>query len=205
MEIGIKMEKASFQIHFSCRNTPHRVYCLCACRHIGRKAVYFMEYSLGQKISELRRASNITQEKLAEKMGVSPQAVSKWETGQTCPDIMLLRDLSATLGVTVDELLSPQKIDHAVLVPDERRKKAEDMLLRVVIHSAEGDDIKLNLPLSLLTALIEAGISPDSFASGSALKNVDFDKIIRLAQAGVAGQLIEIKDADGDTISISLE
>lgn len=39
----------------------------------------FMEYSLGRKIAELRRKANLTQEALAEKMGVSAQAVSKWE------------------------------------------------------------------------------------------------------------------------------
>lgn len=197
---------ASLQISFFTPNCTVQVYIAFAPAGAEAERLFIiMECSLGQKIAELRRTANITQEILAEKMGVSPQAVSKWETGQSCPDIMLLKNLSATLGVTVDELLSPKKIDHAVLVPDAQRKKSEDMLLRIVIHSSEGDDIKLNLPLLLLTTLIEAGFGPDSFPSGSALKNVDFDKIIRLAQAGVAGQLIEIKDAEGDIISISLE
>ena len=53
-----------------------------------------MEYTIGKKISELRRERNMTQEDLAEAMGVSSQAVSKWETELSCPDIMTLSPLA---------------------------------------------------------------------------------------------------------------
>lgn len=59
---------------------------------------------LGKKIKELRRKNNITQERLAEEMKVSPQAVHKWESGKTMPDIALLPELSVFFGVTIDEL-----------------------------------------------------------------------------------------------------
>lgn len=165
-----------------------------------------MECTLGQKIAELRRTANITQEILAEKMGVSPQAVSKWENDQSCPDIMLLRDLAGTLGVTVDELLSPQKLDRAVLLPQEQRKKADDMLLRIVIYSSKGDSLKINLPFLLITSLVEAGVDLSGLTDkGKALKNIDWNEILHLVEAGVAGQLLEIQDADGDHISISVQ
>ena len=59
---------------------------------------------LGNKIRELRLKKSATQEQLAKQLHVSAQCVSKWETGVTMPDIQLLPELSACLGVTIDEL-----------------------------------------------------------------------------------------------------
>ncbi len=59
---------------------------------------------MGKQIRALRLHKNLTQEKLAEKLLLSPQAVSKWENGQALPDITLLPGLSAQLGVSIDEL-----------------------------------------------------------------------------------------------------
>ena len=56
-------------------------------------------------IRRLRRERGLTQEALAQAIGVSPQAISKWETGQTMPDITLLLPLSKELGIGVNELL----------------------------------------------------------------------------------------------------
>ena len=57
------------------------------------------------KIKKLRKEKDMTQEQLAEYMGVSPQAVSRWETGATCPDIFALPSLAELFGISVDELL----------------------------------------------------------------------------------------------------
>lgn len=59
---------------------------------------------LGKNIAALRKAQGMTQEALAQKLGVTFQAVSKWETGQSCPDITMLPELSDLLGVSIDEL-----------------------------------------------------------------------------------------------------
>lgn len=64
------------------------------------------EITLGQRIAELRRQKGLTQEALAEALGVTPPAVSKWENSVTCPDILLLPSLARMLGVTVDALLT---------------------------------------------------------------------------------------------------
>ena len=61
---------------------------------------------IGAFIAVARRARNLTQQQLAEKLGITNRAVSKWETGQGLPDIVLLPDLAAALGVTVDALLA---------------------------------------------------------------------------------------------------
>lgn len=60
---------------------------------------------LGQKIADLRKKDNLSQEELAEKMHVSRQAVSKWESNQSIPDIEKIVDLSELFGVTTDYLL----------------------------------------------------------------------------------------------------
>ena len=61
--------------------------------------------TLGRRIARLRLEHGMTQERLADLMNVSAQAVSKWENNQSYPDIMLLPELSRVFGVTVDELL----------------------------------------------------------------------------------------------------
>jgi len=59
---------------------------------------------LGIRIAQLRREKNLTQEEFATKLGISPQAVSKWETGMGCPDISLLPTIATELDITMDEL-----------------------------------------------------------------------------------------------------
>lgn len=59
---------------------------------------------IGKKIRDLRIAKGITQEILAEVLSVTPQAVSKWETGSASPDIQLLPEMAVYFGVTIDEL-----------------------------------------------------------------------------------------------------
>ena len=63
-------------------------------------------YVTGAVIKRLREMKNLTQIELAEKIGVSSKAVSKWETGKGLPDISLIEPLSFALGVSVMELMS---------------------------------------------------------------------------------------------------
>ena len=59
---------------------------------------------LGKQIYELRRKANLSQDQLAEKVGVSRQTISKWELGETAPDIKQAQVLSQVFGVSLDEL-----------------------------------------------------------------------------------------------------
>ena len=54
-----------------------------------------MNQTLGSRIAELRRKKNMTQEELAAELGVTPQAVSKWENDLSCPDITLLPPMNS--------------------------------------------------------------------------------------------------------------
>ena len=60
--------------------------------------------SLGNKISDLRKKENLSQEKLAEKLGVTRQTISKWELGETAPDILQAKELAKIFNVSLDEL-----------------------------------------------------------------------------------------------------
>lgn len=68
---------------------------------------------IGEKIKELRKAQDVTQEKLADYLNISYQAVSKWENGLALPDITLLPQLANFFGVTVDELLGVTKPEQS--------------------------------------------------------------------------------------------
>lgn len=68
-----------------------------------------MKKTLGMMIAELRKEKGMTQLELAEKMGVTDKAVSKWERDLSCPDINSLPNLAEILGVTVDELMQIKK------------------------------------------------------------------------------------------------
>ena len=61
---------------------------------------------IGAFIAEKRRQHGLTQQQLAGRLNISFQAVSKWENGTACPNIELLAELAAVLGVTADELLA---------------------------------------------------------------------------------------------------
>lgn len=63
-----------------------------------------MKLTIGENIRNYRRKQDLTQEELAERLGVSYQSVSRWENGATYPDIELLPAISKLLGITVDKL-----------------------------------------------------------------------------------------------------
>lgn len=62
--------------------------------------------NIGKNIKSFRRRSGFTQAYLAGRLGISVQAVSKWETGTSLPDIMLLPEIARVFGVSIDELFS---------------------------------------------------------------------------------------------------
>ncbi|MDE6292360.1 MAG: helix-turn-helix domain-containing protein, partial [Bacilli bacterium] len=61
--------------------------------------------SLGEKISELRKREAMSQEELAEKVGVARQTISKWELEETAPDIKQAQELSKIFHISLDELV----------------------------------------------------------------------------------------------------
>lgn len=164
-----------------------------------------MNESIGNRIAKFRKAKGMTQEDLANQLGVSSQAVSKWENDASCPDISLLPQLCKVLGVTTDELLTG-KNDEVKLVPVEQRKSLDALTLRIKVDSAQGDKVRVNLPMSLVKVGLEMGMDMSSSVSGMEnLKNVDLGKVLELVEHGLIGKLVEVESAEGDTVEIVVE
>ena len=164
-----------------------------------------MNETMGNRIAKYRKAKGMTQEELANAMGVSSQAVSKWENDASCPDISLLPQLSKVLGISTDELLTG-KHDEVKLVPAEERKSMDELTLRIKVDSADGDKVRINLPMSLVKIGLEMGVDISGNMSNSAsMKNIDMQKIIDLVERGVIGKLVEVESADGDIVEVVVE
>lgn len=164
--------------------------------------------TLGKRIAALRRDKALKQDELAELLNVSPQAVSKWENDQSCPDISLLPELSRILGVTVDELLSGKsdELTPAVrMLPEEKRKDIKDMMFRITVDSAEGDKVRVNLPMGLVLIALETGMEMPQISGNDALKSIDLRKVVEMVNKGAVGNLIEVDSANGDTVRIFVE
>ncbi len=167
-----------------------------------------MNQSLGGRIAELRRKKNMTQEELAAELGVTPQAVSKWENDLSCPDITLLPQLARLFGVTIDELLGNQNQPETTLLPEEQRKPLKDMIFRIYVNTKEGDKVRVNLPMALVQVALQMGMQMPQVsgsAAGEALKNIDIAQLVALVEQGVIGKLVEVETADGDTVEIYVE
>ena len=161
--------------------------------------------TLGEKIGSLRREKGYTQEEFAEKLGVSPQAVSKWENDISCPDIMLLPEIAKQFNVTVDHLLGCEPENPVQLVPQENRRKLEDLMLRIIVDSNDGDKVRVNLPMLLIKTGIECGMNISQVSGKDSLKDVDFNQILSMVENGLIGKLIEVDSGDGDHVQIVVE
>lgn len=73
---------------------------------------------IGSKISAMRKERGLTQKVLAEKLHVSDKTVSKWETGTHFPDIAIMEDLAAALGISVVELLGLEKASSEEMITE---------------------------------------------------------------------------------------
>lgn len=166
-----------------------------------------MEMTIGKRIAVLRREKNLKQDDLAQMLEVSPQAVSKWENDQTCPDISLLPKLAKILGVSVDELLSgKQELQPVVtLVPEDQRKDIKDMMLRIVVDSSDGDKVRVNLPMALVQLAMEMGMEMPQVSGNDVLKGIDWSQVMDLVRHGAMGNLVEVESADGDIVRIFVE
>ena len=163
--------------------------------------------TIGNRISKYRKAKSLTQEDLAGKLGVSSQAVSKWETDASCPDISAIPQLCKILGITTDELLTG-KTEEVKLVPPAERKTLEDLTLRIKVLSSRGDKIRCNVPMTLVKLALEIGVDvvPNVGGEhGDMMKSIDMEKVVKMVEQGLIGKLVEVESADGDVIEVVVE
>ncbi|MBE6865863.1 MAG: helix-turn-helix transcriptional regulator [Ruminococcaceae bacterium] len=87
--------------------------------------------TLGSMIATLRKEHNMTQLQLAEKMGVTDKAVSKWERDLSCPDVASLPRLAELFGITVDEMLQVKETTRSQPA-ENKTEKIMDIVLKAV-------------------------------------------------------------------------
>lgn len=159
-----------------------------------------------ERFVRLRKENNLTQEDVANKLGISPQAVSKWENGISMPDISLLVDIASMFNVSVDTLLGKETENHEVtLSNNENKRPIEKMALRLFINSNDGDVVKINIPVPLLKIALETGMKAPQINGKANLENIDFKQIYNLIEQGVIGELMTVDAKDGDKIRIVVE
>lgn len=163
-----------------------------------------MANTVGTRIAENRKKMGITQEQLAEAMGVSFQAVSKWENDFSCPDITLLPGLADYFHITIDELLRGQT-NKVVQIDPQNKPDMNKLIMKICVDSADGDHIRVNLPLSLIKMGLEIGMQVPQISGNETLKNLDFEAILRAAESGVIGKIVEVRSAEGDIVDIVIE
>ena len=85
---------------------------------------------IGKYIAENRKKKNMTQEQLAEKLGVTSKTISRWENGNYMPDISLLKPLSEELGITLNDLLSGEKVEKG-----QYQEKLEENIINTIDYT----------------------------------------------------------------------
>lgn len=117
-----------------------------------------MKTPIGEKICECRKARALTQEQLGAKLGVSAQAVSKWECGESYPDILMLPQLCELFGVSADALLEvPPAIKNRSMVQDFCTYAAEKGKNETVMALMS----KLDAPCDSAAPVSTVSFSPD--------------------------------------------
>ena len=103
------------------------------------------EETLGRRIAAHRKRLGLTQDSLAEQLGVTAQAVSKWENDQSCPDIAMLPKLAEIFDVTIDALLGMEKKQE--MLPAEEMEEVQETQIEM-----PGRKIGIGIALWLLLA-----------------------------------------------------
>ena len=100
---------------------------------------------IGKFILKLRKEKNMTQQELADKIGVTDRAISKWENGRGMPDLSLMKPVCDELGITINELISGENLDKK-----EYKEKSEENIINTISYS----DNKIKKTKTLFKAIV---------------------------------------------------
>lgn len=100
------------------------------------------QVKIGKFIAECRKQNNLTQMQLAEKLGITDRAVSKWETGKAMPDSSIMLQLCEILEISVNDLLCGERI-----IMDNHNKETEKIILEIVKQKEQADKNLLTIEI----------------------------------------------------------
>ncbi len=165
--------------------------------------------NLGSRIAELRKEYNMTQEQLASKLNISNQAVSKWESAQSCPDVALLPQLADIFGVSLDTLFGRREEKSKPEVFCSELPWENDDKLHMVLYIGhkllESKDVKRNEYVSKITIEYNGPVrdlqSQFAVACGNVEGSVNAGTYVACGDIGGdvnAGAYVACGDIDGD-------
>lgn len=126
------------------------------------------QIKIGKFIAELRKEKNMTQQQLGDKVGVSYKTISKWENGRGLPELATLKPLSEELDITINELLSGEKIQK-----ESYQEKLEENIINTIDYTNKKVNDKDNLigviliVFGILLTLTAMSIFPSESSWGS--------------------------------------
>ena len=169
-----------------------------------------MEKTIGKKLQDLRKQSGFTQDYVAEKLGVSPQAVSKWENDIACPDIMTLPNIANLYGISIDELFKNEDVQSNVKFEKNEHVNEEDLVLRIYVDTVNGDKVKVTLPYLIVKEIVKAGKNLSAVVGGTVVSGVDltsfdFDAIFKMVSNGILGEIVNVETQNHDVIRVVVE
>lgn len=111
------------------------------------------QVKIGKFIQEMRKEKSLTQRELSEKLNISDKTVSKWETGNGLPEVSLMLPLCELLGISVNELLSGERLDEKLY-----HEKAEENIMDLLKEKAEAKK-KIIISAVICAITLLAGIT----------------------------------------------
>ncbi len=154
--------------------------------------------NIGNNIAFLRKQRGITQEELANELGISAQAVSKWENNSSCPDVSLLTSIADYFGVTVDALLRAEEkiIDEAINENINSCKISKNKKINIRIIQQNGKENNVKGPFDFVKLGINIG-------SMFGLSKEITKKINELLEENVT-DIVEVDTENGEHITITV-
>ena len=146
-----------------------------------------MNIETANRLYELRKKNGYSQEELAAKLGLSRQAVSKWERAEASPDTDNLVELAKLYGISLDELLDLDK--SASYVKDNKEEQINKEEKNEKIKYEEEDELNIN---------INAGDAKVKFKGGIHIE--DGDDVVHIGKKG-----IHVTSEDGESVHIGLD
>ena len=163
--------------------------------------------TLGARIAELRKRKGYTQEEFSDMLGVSAQAVSKWENDLSCPDIMLIPQIASIFGITTDELLTgkaPEKEEVREEKQIQSSQNLSKLKLRIQVLRPSKKPVNVTLPLMLVKRVAKIGNGISGIVGTAAVTNDQLEQIFELVDEGVTGEILNIVAEDDTNVIIEI-
>ncbi len=163
--------------------------------------------TLGARIAEMRKQKGYTQEEFSDMLGVSPQAVSKWENNLSCPDILLIPQIAKIFEITTDELLTgkaPEKESSEEVQQIKAPADLSKLKLRIQVLHPSKKPVNISLPLLLVKKVARIGNGISGIVGSAALTGDQMEQILCLVDNGISGEILNIVAEDDTNVIIEI-